>query len=60
MSRMKTLVHQKEFLDWVQQDYVMRKGRFFIFYVMKDAAGDVLPSQGDDNVEEDTQTSDEN
>ncbi len=60
LSRMKTLVHKSEFLDWVHQDYVMRKGRFFIFYVRKDAAGDIPPSQGDDDFEEDTQTSDEN
>ncbi len=60
LNRMKTLLHKNEFLDWVQQDYVMRKDRFFIYYVRKDAAGDIPPSQGGDDFEEENQSSDEN
>ena len=60
LNRMKTLLHKNEFLDWVQQDYVMRKDHFFIYYVRKDAAGDIPPSQGGDNFEEENQSSDEN
>lgn len=60
LNRMKTLLHKAEFLDWVHQDYVPRRSRFFVYYIRKDAAGDIPASQGDDNFEEDNQTSDDN
>ena len=60
LNRMKTLLHKDEFFDWVHQDYVMRKDRFFIYYVRKDAAGDIPPSQIGDEIEEENQSSDEN
>jgi hypothetical protein len=59
LNRMKTLLHRDEFFDWVRQDYVMRKGRYFVCYVRKDAAGDIPTSQGGDDLEEDSQTPDD-
>ena len=60
LNRMKTLLHKNEFFDWVREDYVMRKDRFFIYYVRKDAAGDIPASQGGDEFEEENQSPDDN
>ncbi len=60
LNRMKTLLHKNEFLDWVQEDYVMRRDRFFIYYLRKDAAGDVPAPQGGNDFEEENQSPDEN
>jgi hypothetical protein len=59
LGRIKTLLHRKEFVDWVRADYVKRKGKFFTYYIRKDAAGDLPPATGDDDADEDTQTTDE-
>jgi hypothetical protein len=59
LNRIKTLLRKREFTDWVRQDYVRRKGRFFVYYVRKDAASGLEASPGDDDDEEDGQTSDD-
>jgi hypothetical protein len=59
LSRMKTMFYKNEFIDWVRQDYVMRKGRIFLYYVRKDAAGEITSSPGDDYSQEDTRNPDE-
>ena len=59
LNRIKTLLHKQEFVDWVRQDYVSRKGRFFEYYIRKDAASGPQAMPGDDEPEEDTQPSDE-
>jgi hypothetical protein len=59
LGRIKTLLHRKEFADWVRADYVKRKGKFFAYYIRKDAAGDLPAAPADDEADEDTQTTDD-
>ena len=59
LGRMKTLFYKKEFMDWVRRDYVRRKDRFFVYYVRKDAAGNLPASPDDDDDQEDPETTDE-
>lgn len=59
LNRIKTMLHKKEFTDWMEQDYVSRKGRFFVYYVRKDAANDIPDLAGEDAQDEDNQSPDD-